>query len=361
MSWRPQLLALRHGEAAFHTMWEDSALNAELLDPKPGERVLCIASAGENALSYAAKGARVKAIDINPAQAHLARLKAVVLARAGPAEYRRLFGDGRYPDFEALLDRVAPALPPEAVAHWRYHARAFDDNFHVHGAAGRALRWVRAFVERTGTLPAFEDLLRARSCDDQLEIWDGAIAPKLFGGEVKRVLTLAPFLRLFGMPAQQASALRSYDSVLAARFREVLETRLARENPYWQLAILHRYASCPHWLADDALSQARAGVEQLTICVEDLSVKVRTRPTRYHAIDLLDSPDWIKPADLAPYFRAIAGRLEPDGRVLLRSVGWHTVEAAKTAGLALDVEATTRASREELTGLYRVTALLRAG
>jgi len=355
VTWAPQRLALRQGEAAFHVMWEDTDLNADLLAPRPGERVLCIASAGENALAYAACGADVLALDVNPAQVHLARLKRQTLLRS-PGDYAPLFGDGRYPAFAALLPRLD--LPPGTLEHWRERADSFEESFHLHGAAGRPLRWVRAFVRSRGGLPALERLLECRDVAESHALWREELAPRLLAPDLARAVAQRPFLRLFGVPAEQAAALRDYDRVLARRLDEVFSHTLLRDNPWMQLATLHRYATPPAHLRPRRLDAMRRGARRLRVEVGDVAAHLAGRPETYDAVDLLDAPDWLQGDALERLFRRAARGLAPGGRLLLRSVGSHTLAAAARAGLALQEETTEAASRLERTGLYRVTALL---
>lgn len=116
----PQLL--------FGRMHEDWRIEAEVFPP--GGRIFCIASSGDTALALAARGFRVTAVDVNPAQIEYAR------ARAAGAPPRAGIVDGRL----ALVRRTFPWLgwreqdlrrflelaePAEQTAFWQQRLNTF--------------------------------------------------------------------------------------------------------------------------------------------------------------------------------------------------------------------------------------------
>ncbi|HEY7216312.1 MAG TPA: DUF3419 family protein [Thermoanaerobaculia bacterium] len=110
----PQLL--------FGRMHEDWRIEAEVFPP--GGRIFCIASSGDTALALAARGFRVTAVDINPAQIEYARARAAgAPPRAGVADERLALVRRTFPwlgwrarDLRRFLELAEPA---EQTAFWQ--------------------------------------------------------------------------------------------------------------------------------------------------------------------------------------------------------------------------------------------------
>src|SRR5581483_9659145 len=73
------------------------------------------------------------------------------------------------------------------------------------------------------------------------------------------------------------------------------------------------------------------GARRLRVEVGDVAAHLAGRPETYDAVDLLDAPDWLQGDALERLFRRAARGLAPGGRLLLRSVGSHTLAAAARA------------------------------
>ena len=98
---------------------EDERSEARALDLRPADRVLSIVSAGEMPLSLLSMGvAQVLAVDIDPAQLHLARLKLAAVCALERCDAIRFLGyrtaspDQRHDWFDAVLDHLPPAPGP---------------------------------------------------------------------------------------------------------------------------------------------------------------------------------------------------------------------------------------------------------
>jgi Protein of unknown function (DUF3419) len=103
---------------------EDERSEARALDLRPADRVLSIVSAGEMPLSLLSMGvARVLAVDIDPAQLHLARLKLAAVCTLERCDAIRFLGyrtaspDQRHDWFDAVLGH----LSADSRAFWRAH------------------------------------------------------------------------------------------------------------------------------------------------------------------------------------------------------------------------------------------------
>jgi betaine lipid synthase len=124
----------------------------------PDDSVMCITSAGCNALHYAvaAQPKRIHCVDLNPCQAsapfvfqrklihaqgHLFELKLAAISALDYDDFWKLFGDGKHPDFMDLLDsKLSPYLSCHAYQFWKTNANAFDSCFYDKGYSGHGER-----------------------------------------------------------------------------------------------------------------------------------------------------------------------------------------------------------------------------
>ncbi len=74
-------------------VWEDADMLVDAIAPKPGDTIVSIASAGDNAFALLAEGCeRVIAVDLNPAQLACVRLRAAMYRHFSHAEFLELIG-----------------------------------------------------------------------------------------------------------------------------------------------------------------------------------------------------------------------------------------------------------------------------
>ncbi|HEY5629250.1 MAG TPA: DUF3419 family protein, partial [Candidatus Limnocylindrales bacterium] len=143
-----------------------------------GGTVLAIAAAGDNVLALLQDDpARILAIDVNPAQTALLRLKMAAIARlAGPAQVAAFLGAVPAADRAATYRRfVRLALPDEVARYWDGHLAAIERGV-IH--AGRFERYLALF--RRTVLPlvpgrrAVREFLAARSLVEQRRVYETA-------------------------------------------------------------------------------------------------------------------------------------------------------------------------------------------
>jgi len=119
--------------------WEDPIDDMKRMKIAKNDTVLCITSAGDNALHYAIKGQpkRIHCVDMNPCQGHLLELKLAAINALEYKEFWQLFGQGKHPDFETLLDsKLAAHLSAHAYNFWKANSAAFESAFYLKGYSG---------------------------------------------------------------------------------------------------------------------------------------------------------------------------------------------------------------------------------
>jgi S-adenosylmethionine:diacylglycerol 3-amino-3-carboxypropyl transferase len=252
-------------------MLEDRALELELFPP--GGRVFCIASAGCTALALAARGDRVTAVDVNPAQV------AYVRARLAGGAVREGAADRRTGRLRALAPLVG----------WR---RAELERFcELHDPAEQARIWSRLETRRLR--------LTARV---------------LLSRRVLRLGLAAPFVRV--VPS-------GFDRILLQRLARGFGTHPNRSNPYARLILLGETPAVDRNAELDVAAADAA--EYLESCP----------PPSFDAFSLsniLDGPD---PQYGARLLEAVRRAARPGAVAILRSFG-EPLDAEEDAWAARD-------------------------
>ncbi|KAK7714425.1 hypothetical protein SLS57_007151 [Botryosphaeria dothidea] len=161
--------------------WEDSRVDARLLQVKSNDVILAITSAGDNILSFALeKPKRIHAVDLNPAQNHLLELKVAAFTALPYSDVWKLFGDGKHESFrEILIKKLSPHLSSLAFQFWLQHGEeAFspsEKGLYSTGGSGYALAWVGRLLSFVGLEREVEKLCTAETLNEQREIWQRSI------------------------------------------------------------------------------------------------------------------------------------------------------------------------------------------
>jgi len=207
---------LFHG-LVYTQIWEDPEVDLEALQLRPDNHIVAIASGGCNVLSYLVDDpARITAVDLSSAHVALNRLKLMALSRLPNWEtYYRFFGAADDEANVAAYDRlIAPHLDAQSRLYWegrslqqlgRRRISIFARNAYRHGVLGRFIGVTHALCRAYGV--DLNELLSARSLEEQREFFESALAP-LFD---KRAVRWATNNRLslygLGIPPAQYEAL----------------------------------------------------------------------------------------------------------------------------------------------------------
>jgi S-adenosylmethionine:diacylglycerol 3-amino-3-carboxypropyl transferase len=310
----------------FTRAWEDDRLDVASLRIQPGERVLCIAAAGDVPLALAAAGAgEVVAVDLNPAQLHLTALK-VGAAGLDAGERYRWFEAGRVENPEARYRRVIrPSLADDDGAFWDRHIGVFESDFHRHAGVGRSLHWVgRALRVLVPSLRR-----QIESFDDpseQQRWWRAKVEPRLFGPFSHWLARHTPALSPLAPNQHELKRMREggYSYAIAKRIDGVLGQTLARRHPWWRPAFSGRVVDegdGAAWLDADLATQVTASQGAIRLVHGDLTQSVAGMPPgHFDAATISNVPDWLDDAAAARLADALAIAVRPGGRVLVRSI-----------------------------------------
>lgn len=292
--------------------WEDPYVDVEHMNIKPSDSVLCITSAGDNALHYAiaARPQRIHCVDMNPCQGHLLELKLACIASLTYEDFWSLFGDGKSDKFGELLDRkISPYLSSHAYQFWRMNTHCWDRNFYFRGYSGHALRLAKIAFSLFGVNKSAEAMCEAPTMEEQQRIWEKTLRKTLINPTLINLFLSNPaFLwNALGVPINQFNCFRN-EGVSAGQYAVdtldpvVKHTPLKTDNYHYHLCLSGRYSrqSCPLYLKREgfealqkdgakALDAMRLHTDSIVNVLRGLADDSLT-----HAI-LMDHMDWFDP------------------------------------------------------------------
>ena len=343
--------------------WEDSRVDHRLLKLGAEDVVLAITSAGDNILSYALSSpARIHAVDLNPNQNHLLELKVASYAALPYADFWKLFGAGKHPDFRKLLiSRLSPHLSSRAFQFWLNNTHVFTSasskGLYETGGSRHCIKITRVLSTVLGFKSEVKALIDAKTLIEQREIWAKKIRPIIMSRILSYlVVSHEKFLwAALGVPHNQLAMLEAdhiaSDSATPASPLEhsekelrsskgaavweymvqtldpVIESSLIGEdNPYYLVCLQGQYSQrChPDYLKPKSHQKLSRGgaFDGLRIHTDEINeVVTRLTPGTLTVAVVMDSMDWFDPGAEAAgvQIEKLNRALKLGGRVLLRS------------------------------------------
>ncbi|MCB9426148.1 MAG: DUF3419 family protein [Flavobacteriales bacterium] len=114
-----QLENIKHDYIRYANCWEDADLLLDSLDIKPTDKILSIASAGDNSFSLLTKNPKlVLAVDINAVQLHLVELKKVAIVHFTYDDFLNFLGFTTCETRWQMFLSIESKLPTSARLYW---------------------------------------------------------------------------------------------------------------------------------------------------------------------------------------------------------------------------------------------------
>ena len=111
----------------YSNCWEDADLLFDNLKPQPGERILSIASAGDNSLGFLAfDPEHVLAFDINSTQLYLSELKQKAIECLEYEDCLKFLGVNDADNRAEYFERIKPKLSAEAAGYFSHHIKLIE-------------------------------------------------------------------------------------------------------------------------------------------------------------------------------------------------------------------------------------------
>jgi S-adenosylmethionine-diacylglycerol 3-amino-3-carboxypropyl transferase len=127
--------------------WEDPDVLNQALEAGPEDDVVSIGSAGDNAFSLLLQNPKsITAVDSNPAQIYLIRLKQAAMQLLEYEEFIRFLGVHPCSDRLKLYNVLRPALDDHALCFWDHHSRALSGGVIHYGKFEQYFSRFRKFI-----------------------------------------------------------------------------------------------------------------------------------------------------------------------------------------------------------------------
>ena len=315
-------------------VWEDADVLLAGLAIRPGDRVLSIASAGDNALALLlADPAEVVALDLSAAQLDCLRLRIAAFRLFDHGALLELVGSRPSQRRRALFATIVAALPAERQLFWQ--PLADDVAAHGLGGIGRFERYFRLFRRWVLPLAHGRDTVRtllgprdraAREAfyDRHWNTWRWRLLMRLFFSR----LVMG---RLGRDPAFFAHVGGSVGAHVARRVRHALVEMQPADNPYlhWILRGSHGDA-LPAWLRPESFAPIRDRLDRLTLLQQPIEALAGDgRP--FDAFNLSDIFEYMSPDGFRGTYETLLGLAKPGARLLY----WNMMAPRRGDGLFL--------------------------
>jgi S-adenosylmethionine-diacylglycerol 3-amino-3-carboxypropyl transferase len=294
----------------------------------PGGTVLSITSAGEMPLNLLALGAdRVVAVDIDPRQNHLGRLKlAAALGLEREAAIRFLgYQPAASADRHRWLGELLPHLPPATADFWSKHA---DGVRNGPIWAGRFEQYLRIALKIAGPLVArpFRRVAACQSLESQRALFSKTLDRPVIHAIFRVVFSPA----LYGGHGIEQKALQHYDDAvqLGERFfddlRSLCEATPAKANPFLQLFTLGEVLTpdvVPTYLTAAGIERVRARRAAIEFVDADVIAYLRDTATgTFDKFHLSNVTDWMPYADFEILLKLVVARCSRPARMVWRAI-----------------------------------------
>lgn len=308
------------GTLNYTSVNEDWRTEREALAIGPGDTALCVTGSGDRPLDLlVADPDRVVAIDLNPAQNHLLRLKVAALATLPFDEYAAFLGLHEAPAAwrAQVMARLEPELPAETRAFWSEHSRAIRAGVIYQGRWERFYRkaaWVVRVLQPglTRRLFAFTDLdEQRRFVDAQWDTWFWRLA---FDVICSRFVSRY----VLGDPGYYDHADASTGDFVRKRMQAVLGRYLAIDNFMVSLVIRGDLGEDPPpYLTEEGAALARARLDRLEILTANLVEHLGSDAANYTCLSLSDVPSFLDESGFEALLEGVAGAA-PGARFCIR-------------------------------------------
>jgi len=235
----------------------------------PANRLLCITGSGTRPLDMLLSEAKeVIAIDINPTQNELLRLKIAAIQTLSHPDLLAYLGITSCTDRWALHERVAQALSASTQLFWERRKRSIRRGIWYAGRWEKVLRF-GAFGIRLIRGKSIDRLFAAKDIETQKDIWARRFDDRIWGSSIRLLGRPWVWTKVIGEPG--GAFLPSPDQVehrLAGAFARAAGTFLFRESDFASLILRGRNSlpmALPLHLLPESFDHIRASLSRLRI------------------------------------------------------------------------------------------------
>ncbi|MES2859990.1 MAG: DUF3419 family protein [Pseudomonadota bacterium] len=308
----------RFDRIRYAQVWEDADVLVSGLNVQPGDTVVSIASAGDNALALLAQRPdRVIAADLNPTQLACVRLRVVAYRTLRHDELLELMGSRPSLRRGELLDQVATRLNAEDQAFWAQRKSGVE-TYGV-GGVGKFEDYFRLF--RTKVLPlvhgrdTITDLLTAKPPAERAAFFERRWNSWRWRLLLKTFFSKPVMGRLGRDPAFFDHVEGSAADQVARNTRQALVDQDPWTNPYlhWILTGSHGEA-LPLALRPEHFDTIRDNLDRLEIRLSTIEA-LAEQGVRADAFNLSDIFEYMSPPAHEAAYRTVLDCARPGARI----------------------------------------------
>lgn len=340
-----KLFAVWFDAFVYNQIWEDPRVDLQALQLDENSRVLTISSGGCNALNYLIENPEsVTAVDLNRHHIYLLRLKITALENLPSDEdFFNFFGFGKHSqNIENYQKFIAPKLDEKTQEFWEnnsFFSRIFNGkriNFfskgglYEHSRNGYFLRFFHSLAHLFGGKP--EEILKAKTPDEQAELYKTHIAPFFDSFIIKTVGKLPVTMFGLGIPPQQYEELKKdlRDGGSLIDIYKERAKRLACDYPIdenyfaWQAFARHydteNRRAVPEYLKAENYETLKSNVNRLKTKIGSITAEIKNSPKNsFNRFVFLDAQDWMNSEAMTDLWTTIAENTEKSARIIFRT------------------------------------------
>ena len=326
---------IHKGCLIYNASWEDPRIDRRLLNLDSNSEVVVLTSAGCNVLDYLLDSpAKIHAVDVNPRQNALLKLKLALIRRGNFDDMFAMFGLGAHSSFRDVYEEVRQYLDDEDCRFWDKKIVYFDQNsrkksFYYYGTSGLLAWLITRYLSRNRKLRSeMFRIFDAENLQEQKRIF-AEIEPMIWGKFISWVVRQPSVLTLAGVPRPQVRLIQEeypggVGGFISDKFRHVFTEILASDNYFWRVYTTGSYSvnCCPNYLKSENFETLAANVDRVLTHNNSVSGFLRENPGSYSHFVLLDHQDWLAqhdPRGLDEEWKLIIENSRPGTRILMRS------------------------------------------
>lgn len=248
--------------------WEDAELLLHGLRPMAGDRIMSIASAGDNCFSLLTTApAMVCAADLSHPQLFLTELKRAAFARFEYQDLRSFLGFSASTNRWKLYQSLKSSLQPSTQAYWNAHKQVIEEGVIEHGKLENYFRlFARRVLPLIHSSRKIDELLRPKSPEAQEAFYDNS-----WNSWRWRMLFRLFFSKtVMGRKGRDPEFLRQVDGPVHKMIFQQAERHLkdpaVSNNPFLRRILTGSYGDLlPHYMQEDQFEAIVKNLDALEI------------------------------------------------------------------------------------------------
>ncbi len=298
--------------------WEDPQLLIDSLRPETGRQILSIASAGDNALSLIAGGARVIATDLNPAQIACVELRREAIRLLDYSQFIAFCGIEPSKNRLDIYNSIRSSLSVNSRTFWDKSKNAVKTGFIHSGKFERYFCIFRKYILPIAhTKREILTLIQKKSREERIAYYNGK-----WNNRRWRLLFKVFFCRRvmgrFGRDPQFFNEVNvDVASSIIKRVHYALTELDTSTNPYLEYILTGNFShSKPHYLIPENYSEIRRNISNLVIdngAIDDVAEKYGV--DSFDGYNLSDIFEYVTPEQSEALYARLIKSARPGARL----------------------------------------------